>query len=139
MQYFVGSLATLLVMFVFSRAYSKTLVQKQRVELHYSQSRLYDIIGPVIKILPKKEKELNTQSSKFYDKVNYRVLILDSKAYWIKDNCVYVANMVNGELDESSATKVDTMGMDKIQLKKMVYIVDKLTEGKSNDSGTPGN
>ena len=30
------------------------------------------------------------------------------------------------------------MAMDKVELDKMFFIVQKLTEGKNNDSGNPG-
>jgi hypothetical protein len=43
---------------------------------------------------------------------------------------------MNGtEIDGANATLVDTMGMDKVQLDKMLFIMDQLRDGNKNDSG----
>jgi hypothetical protein len=67
-----------------------------------------------------------------------RVMVVDDQAYWIKDNTFFTADMVDDNLDNDSTRTVDTMGMDEVQLKKMIFIVDKLTEGTSNDRGDSG-
>jgi hypothetical protein len=43
------------------------------------------------------------------------------------------------EIDWANATLVDTMGMDKVQLDKMLFIMDQLRDGKQNDSGDSRN
>ena len=62
----------------------------------------------------------------------------DDRAYWIKDNTFYEANLVDGEVDKNTTKVVDTMTMDKVELDKMAFIVQKLTEGTRNDFGNPG-
>jgi len=79
-----------------------------------------------------------SQSRVHYDKTNVKVIILDNNAYWIKDNIFYKAPLVDRMIDKESAEQVDTMGMDKIQLDKMLFIMDKLREGMSNDSRSTG-
>jgi hypothetical protein len=66
-------------------------------------------------------------------------MFLDGRAYWIKDNQFYCADLVNGNVDQETAKPVDTMGMDKVQLDKMFFIVQKLTEGKADDRRSSGN
>jgi hypothetical protein len=90
--------------------------------------------------LDKKPRRLKTktQSTIQHDKTNIRVIILDNNAYWIKDNMFYKAPLVNELIDKESAEQVDTMGMDKVQLEKMLFIMDRLREGIGDDSRGPG-
>ena len=65
---------------------------------------------------------------------------MDNQAYWIKDSIFYMADMSNdGGVDKDTTRRVDTMTMDKVQLKKMMFIIEKLTEGLENDSWNSGN
>lgn len=79
-----------------------------------------------------------TQSTKHYDKTNIKVIIVDNNAYWIKDNIFYKAPLVNELIDKDSAEQVDTISMDKVQLDKMLFIMDKLREGINDDSRGSG-
>jgi hypothetical protein len=78
--------------------------------------------------------KVRTQSKLHYDKTNIKVIIFDNDAYWIKDNIFYKAPLVNELIDKEAAEQVDTMGMDKVQLDKMLFIMDKLREGFEDDS-----
>ena len=80
-----------------------------------------------------------TQSKLHYDKTNIKVIIFDNDAYWIKDNIFYKAPLVDELIDKEAAEQVDTMGMDKVQLDKMLFIMDKLREGINDDSRGSGN
>lgn len=75
-----------------------------------------------------------TQSKNHYDKTNVKVIIVDNNAYWIKDNIFYKAPLVDQLIDKDSAEQVDTISMDKVQLEKMLFIMDKLREGINDDS-----
>jgi hypothetical protein len=79
-----------------------------------------------------------TQSKKHYDKTNVKVIILDNQAYWIKDNIFYKAPIDGQSIDKESAEEVDTINMDKVQLDKMLFIMDKLREGINDDSRGSG-
>lgn len=89
--------------------------------------------------LDKKPRKLKTktQSTIQHDKTNIKVIILDNNAYWIKDNMFYKAPLVNELIDKESAEQVDTMGMDKVQLDKMLFVMDRLREGIVDDSRGP--
>jgi hypothetical protein len=79
-----------------------------------------------------------TQSTKHYDKTNVKVIILDNQAYWIKDNIFYRAPLVGQSIDKDLAEEVDTISMDRVQLDKMLFIMDKLREGINDDSRGSG-
>lgn len=49
-----------------------------------------------------------------------------------------MADFKNNEIDKNSVRTVDTMSMDKVQLDKMFFIIDKLTGRDKNDSGGSG-
>ena len=78
--------------------------------------------------------KVNSQSKIHHDKTNIRVIIFDNDAYWIKDNIFYRAPLVDQIIDKDSAERVDTIHMDKVQLDKMLFIMDKLREGVDDDS-----
>ena len=79
-----------------------------------------------------------TQSRMHHDKTNVKVIILDNDAYWIKDNIFYKAPIDGQSIDKESAEQVDTIHMDKVQLDKMLFIMDKLREGINDDSRGSG-
>jgi hypothetical protein len=89
----------------------------------------------------KNSRKLNvrSQSKVHHDKTNIRVIIVENNAYWIKDNIFYKAPLVNELIDKESAEQVDTISMDKVQLDKMLFIMDKLREGINDDSRGSGN
>jgi len=57
-----------------------------------------------------------------------KVMVVKNKAYWIKDNTFYVTDVVEGEVVKENAKQVDTMAMDKVELKEIMFIVEKLRE-----------
>jgi hypothetical protein len=79
-----------------------------------------------------------TQSRKILEKSQTRIVFSEDRAYWIKNNMFLHAELVNGEIDDSTTKVVDTIAMDRVELDKMAFIVQKLTEGTTNDGGNPG-
>ncbi len=75
-----------------------------------------------------------SQSKLRQEKENVRVIVVENEAFWIKDNTFYTAPLINHFIDKDAAVRVDTSHMDKVQLDKMLFIVDKLREGASDDS-----
>lgn len=82
----------------------------------------------------KAKRKLKSQSLNHEKESNVRVIILDGQAYWIKDNIFYRAPLINELIDKDSAERVDTTHMNKVQLDQMLFILDKLREGISDDS-----
>ena len=61
-----------------------------------------------------------------------RIIMVGSRAYWISENQVLEAPVTpEGFVDQTMATPIDTMGMDKVELEEIAFIVEKLTEGKN--------
>lgn len=141
MEYLIGSLITILGMLVISKISKKTVEDTRagKYRVVYNQSHVYKILRPYIlldSLINKEDKR--TQVMDYEDSMYVRVMVVDDQAYWIKDNTFFTADMVDNNLDNESTRTVDTMGMDDVQLKKMMFIVDKLTEGTPNDRGDSG-
>lgn len=138
LEYLIGSSVTIILL-VFS-LFLMRLSNKYNypIRVVVSQSRTHQLMAPVtINIYP--EKDLVTQATNHYDRNQVRVLMTEHNAYWIANNALQVADIVDGIVQEDSAKKVDMMGMDKVELEEMIFIVEKLTEGKSNDRWSSGN
>jgi hypothetical protein len=139
MEYFIGSLATIIAFVVINRSISKhNVLQKTDFRIRYSQSYMIDLLGPSLVIMNIPEVK-ETQSRKHQEGFQIRVVFSENKAYWIKNNTFVQAEVVDGIVKEETEKAVDVMSLSKVELDKMAFIVGKLTEGKSNDSGNPGN
>lgn len=140
MDYLIGSLTTLLIIFAIIRFLSNIKPSKplKQNKFRYSQSSIHEMIKPLI---PQEllKRTVISQSSKHEEKYNIKVIILENIAYWIKDNRFYMADIEDGIVDKDSTRIVDTMAMDPVELDKMLFIMDKLREGFTNDSGSTGN
>ena len=111
-----------------SRSKSKTQIISQAMLLHrFNYGKKYS-----------RRITSRTQSKMHYDKTNVKVIILDNQAYWIKDNIFYKAPLDGQSIDKESAEQVDTIHMDKVQLDKMLFIMDRLREGINDDSRGSG-
>lgn len=77
--------------------------------------------------------KIKTQSMNHYNDSNIKVIIFDNEAYWIRGNVFYKAPITDNHIDKDSTQQVDTISMDKVQLEKMLFIMDKLREGANDD------
>lgn len=133
MEYLLGSIITILIILVTKRFMPKQ-GEKQRMPIfRHSQSYLFELVKPFL-VLPDVRIKLDSQSSRHYDKKHVRVILADGKAYWIMDNTFFEAEEFDGFIDKESAKPVDIMSMDKVQLDKMIVIVEALTEGGNNEN-----
>lgn len=141
MEYLVGSIATMLGIFLIMRAVQndQSKASSGAYRVTYNQSHVYRILRPytIISSMLDQQKKV-TQASEHEKSLYVRVMVVDDKAYWIKDNTFFTADMVDDNLDNSSTKTVDTMGMDDVQLKKMMFIVERLTDGSQDDRGNSG-
>lgn len=137
MEYLIGSLLTFVIM-VTASYISRSRDQEQITTIRYSQSHVHELIQPFLPSNEEMRQQKPSQSSKHVEDMFIRVVFLDDKAYWIKDGKFYVADAGEDGVDKANATEVDTMTMDAIQLNKIKFIVEKLTEGKDNDSRNAG-
>ncbi len=100
---------------------------------------MHNLLRPLMPYLVPELRRKVTQATKHNQKTQVRVIFTEEEAYWITNNKLYVAQLIDGIVDEESTKVVDTMTMDKVQLDRMIFIVEKLTEGLTNDSGNSGN
>ena len=138
MEYFVGSLATLAILFLSKMLLQKTINQKVPSGISYSQSYLHSIIAPYMLTNSDILNEKQSQASKHLESLYVRIVVVDGAAYWIKNNIFYIADMEGEDVLKETTRQVDTMSMDKVQLEKMMFIIEKLTEGKNHDSRNSG-
>lgn len=139
MEYLIGSLVTLVTVLVVTRSFiTKDLSLPKQINIRQSQSHIYSLVGMAMENMYKAPEKLPSQSTKHYDKSHVRIIFADNKAYWISNSTFYQADMLDSGIDQENAKAVDIMGMDKVQLDKMMFIVEKLTEGLSNDSSNSG-
>ena len=127
-------------MFLFFRLIAPKMISKDLGnKIRYSQTHIHEIIKdniPESMFYPIKNP---TQASIREKSMNVKVLFIDKEAYWIKENALFIADQEDGIVKEDTARRVDTMGMNGVQLEKVMYIVDILNEGNENDRGYTGN
>lgn len=128
MEYLIGAIVTTATILLTYRWLIVSSVAKKSVKVFASQSRTNELIKSFF-IKNESFPAATTQSMKHFDSINLRILILEEEAYWIKNNAVFVAEIINGEIEKDTAKEVDTMAMDKVQLNKLMFIVEKLKEG----------
>jgi hypothetical protein len=131
MEYLIGSLATIITVLMSRLFFKKKETRKIRIEVRESQAMMFEIIkdsGVIYELLHPK---VNTQATKHHENNLVRIIFVESQAYWIRSNVFYTADLDEmGLVDFDSTRAVDTMTMSKVQLDKMSFIVEKLTEGK---------
>lgn len=77
---------------------------------------------------PIQKPEVFSQSKKHVQDHMLKVMVIDGKAYWVKDNIFFVAETNRGNVLHDSAKQVDTSNMSKADIDKMMFILDKLNE-----------
>lgn len=140
MQYFIGFIFAVSLIYIVATLQQKYNIFAEFVAKEFmpSQSKNHQIkflfnIYDSRKSVKKIEKK--SQSKIHEEKTNIKVIIMDEQAYWIKDNIFYTANMSGNNVDKDTTRRVDTMTMNKVQLDKMIFIIDCLREEASDDSG----
>jgi patatin-like phospholipase/acyl hydrolase len=121
MEYFLGTLATLITVVVVNMLLRKSSTNTKNLQVRYSQSHIFEILKP---FYPEGQKFLKpikeTQSLKFSKESFVKEMVVEGKAYWIKDQTLYVAEMESGSVVPDTTKQVDTMAMDKLDRKSVV-------------------
>jgi hypothetical protein len=138
MEYFLAIGLTLLAAWSIIRL-NGYKVSKTLTDIKYRQSDIHESIRTLIpKKLNNKEK-IESQSAKHAANTMIKIIVIDSKAYWVKDNVFYSADTDNGDIVSPTAEPVDISTMSKKDIDKMLFILDNLRKGIQNDSGSSGN
>jgi hypothetical protein len=114
-------------------------VLKTLNNVRYSQS---DIHQRILDIVPKKtnnKMQIESQSAKHAASTMIKIIVIENKAYWVKDNIFYFADTTNGDIVDVTAKPVDISTMSKQDMDKMLFILDNLRKGKKDDSSSTGN
>jgi hypothetical protein len=140
MEYLFGFFLGSILMVLFYKFVTKhSLLHRAKVKIAYSQSHVFRTIKPFISLLKSPPMPLKTQATEYEDSRSVRVVMTDSQAYWIRDNVFYTADISEDySINKNSTRRVDTMGMDRVQLEKIMFIVDRLNEGGGNENSGPG-
>jgi hypothetical protein len=113
--------------------------KKYFAKVVYTQSDIHQIVK---NFLPKDLFELPKQLSqarKHRSSNTVKVLIIEDQAYWVHDNMFYMADTAEGSVDPETVRPVDTNNMSKRDIDKMLFILDSLRNGNSDDSSSTWN
>jgi len=114
-----------------------TKPKEKKSKIKYRQSSIHHIIGPFLpELVPIDVKD--TQLTKRNRESIIDVLITEDYAYWVHKNIFYKANVEDGHVDRSTTSPVNTEGMSEEELKKMLNILDKLTDRSKNEGRGAG-
>lgn len=139
MDYFIGSLITITTIMVMAKIFIPKISDEKIPGIGYGQSHAHELIKHLQFQKPEIKKPINTQSYNYLFKNGFRVFFAKDHAYWIKDGQFVVADSKENKIDMDSVKPVDIMGMDDVELEKMIFIIEKLTEGTADDSRDSGN
>lgn len=140
MEYIIGFLSAFVFVYLLVQIQYKYDVLKEGLKFVKSSQSTRHILFDYPKSLTLKPmKKKDSQSFRHDKNVNIKVIIMDNQAYWIKDNIFYTADIRHGNVDKETTRKVDTMTMNKVQLDKMIFIIDKLREEAFDDRWGAGN
>lgn len=128
MEFLLGCIVTFILLFITNvYFYIKRYKVNSLFSIRYSQSHIHELIKP---LLPQVSIGINSktkrQSVNHINETHIKVIINKGMAYWIKNNVFYTAEVIEGQIDKDNARVVDTMGMDKVELDKMLFIIDQL-------------
>lgn len=143
MEYLVGFFVGCVLMISTYRFIIKNnLVTNKTIKIPYSQSNIVSVLKPLglMQDLIAPKDEVKRQSTDYEKSQTVQVIMTEDQAYWIRDNVFYTADIdENFYINNESTRRVDTMSMDKVQLEKIMFIVDRLTEESRNDDSGPRN
>jgi hypothetical protein len=140
MDYLIGSLVTIVTVVIVNRIISIQLrAHKTIPAIQYSQSHMYNLMRPYMDDGGYAWNRPKRQSMDYQDRTYTRVVMTENSAYWIKDNSLFTAAIVNGDVDSETTQPVDTMKMSNLELNKLMIIVETLREEDGNDNRNTGN
>ena len=119
--------------------FNRYKVSKIIRNINYSQS---DIHQRIIEIVPKRvsnKTKIESQSAKHAANTMIKIIVIEDKAYWVKDNMFYFAETNGGDIVDVTAKPVEISNMSKQDIDKMLFILDNLRKGNEDDSSSAGN
>ena len=138
MKYFIGFGLTFLVSLAIIILMNRKISKKMSRTL-YSQKDTHELFKYFFSIDSSNNKKRLSQLTKHTEKSMIKVMVIGQEAYWVSDNTFYVAKAIDGEVEAGSAEPVDIENMSKNDINKMLFILDSLQNGNTDDSGGAGN
>ena len=108
--------------------------RKNFARISYSQSDIHNIVKNFIPKDLFEKPSVVSQAKKHVRNNTVRVLMIEGQAYWVHDNMFYVADTANGLVDPETVRPIDTNNMSNRDIDKMLFILDSLRNGNSDDS-----
>jgi hypothetical protein len=138
MEYFLSIILTLVLTWSIIKL-NGNKVSKTLKSIKYTQSDIHESIRAFIPKKINNKKKIESQSAKHAANTMIKIIVVEDKAYWVKDNIFYFADALDGDIVSPTAKPVDIESMSKKDINKMLFILDNLREGIQNDSGSTGN
>ena len=114
-----------LILWLFSKLYKKRSIYLKPAS--FSQSNIHEAVKDMLPKNSELRKQKDSQTRKHYRENNVRIVYTpDQKAYWVSQNTFYCADLVDGELDPSSGKPIDTEGLSKKEIDRLLFILDNL-------------
>jgi TATA-binding protein-associated factor Taf7 len=99
-----------------------------------TQSNIHQIVKHFIPKDLFELPEVVSQSKKHVLNNTIKVILVEDQAYWVHNNMFYTADLIEGFVDAETTKAVDTNNMSKRDIDKMLFILDSLKNGNSDDS-----
>ena len=137
MEYFVAISLTLLGSWSIIKL-NGYKVSKTLTSVRYKQSDIHESLKVLIPKKINNKKKIESQSAKHAASTMIKIMVVEDKAYWVKNNIFYFADALNGDIVTASAEPVNIEKMSKKDMDKMLFILDNLRKGIEDDSGSTG-
>lgn len=108
--------------------------KKYFAKVSYTQSDMHMIVKHFIPKDLFDEPQRPSQARKHLKNNSVKVLMMEDHAYWVHNNMFYVADTFEGLVNPETVRPVDTNNMSKRDIDKMLFILDSLRNGNSDDS-----
>ena len=105
-------------------------------KIRYSQTSIHERTKHFIPKNIHQKPERISQAMKHVEEHMVKIIVIDNKAYWVKENIFYTAETENGNIIPETARPVDTADMSKKDIDKMLFILDNLGKGKRRDDSS---
>ena len=105
----------------------------------YRQSDMHELLKGFFNQTVNTVDSFTSQLKKRKEEKTTKVIVLNDSAYWVSDNVFYVGLAVDGKVNPETGIPLDTSKLSQTDINKLLYILDTLKGGKTNDSGSTGN
>lgn len=112
---------------------------KKFLKIAYRQSSIHVMIKDFIPKNLYRKPQKKSQSLKHVEKNTIKVIFVEDKAYWVSNNIFYCADAIDGNVDVDTTKPIDATDMSKKDIDKMLFILDNLQNGSSDDNSSAGN